>query len=191
MALWIAFVSRPVVVGTILLVFRVPWRENLLICWSGLRGAVPIILATVPILALSTRDGVMDPGWARIYAFIFMAVVVGSFIPGFLVRPVTRWLDMKAGQSVEPAVEFDIVTGGDLEHLNKTFLVPEYSEADGRTLKELALPAGATVVVVLRGGKVIPPRGDTRILAGDHVMLVYRPEVTEILEEVFVKPRRC
>ncbi|MDG2055544.1 MAG: potassium/proton antiporter [Phycisphaerales bacterium] len=187
LALWVAFVSRPLVVGTILLVFRVPWRENLLICWSGLRGAVPIILATVPVLAMSTGNDAMDPNLVRIYGVVFMAVVVGSIVPGFLVRPVTRWLAMNAGRVMEPEVELDIVSGGTLEHINKTFFVSSGSVADGRTIKEIGFSHGVTVVMVLRNGELHTPHGTLRVLAGDHVMLVYKPKFALEVEHSFIK----
>ena len=189
LALWVVFVSRPLVVGSLLLIFKVPWRENLLICWAGLRGAVPIILATVPVLMISEARGedISNTQLPMIFTVIFMVVVVGTIIPGALVRPVTRWLGMQGGRVREPAVELDFVTSADIGHLSKTFLVPENSRATGATLRELALPEKASVLMVLRGSEFIPPRGDTRIIAGDHVMVIYSPEVTAEVQGAFAE----
>ena len=90
----------------------------------------------------------------------------------------------------EPAVELDFVTSADIGHLSKTFLVPENSRASGATLRELALPEKASVLMVLRGNEFIPPRGDTRVQAGDHVMVIYSPEVTREVQGTFADESR-
>ena len=189
-ALWVAFVSRPLVVAPILMLFRVSWRENLLVCWSGLRGAVPIILATVPVLAIAKgqQAEIATSGIDRLFAVVFMAVVVGSIVPGALVRPVTRWLGMRGGQVRPAEVEIDFVTGNELGHLERTFLVPAGSAADGRNLRELALPGSTSVLMVLRGKQFIPPRGDTMIKAGDHVLVILEPGLAKSIEAVFAVP---
>ena len=131
MALWLAFVARPVVIGSILYLFKIPWRENLLICWAGLRGAVPIILATVPILAISAANNeqISDSNLPNIFAAIFTVVVVGAIIPGAFIRPVTKWLGMQSGHIKEAAVEIDLVNGIDLGSNYSTFYVaPELTE---------------------------------------------------------------
>ena len=187
MALWVVFISRPIVVGPLLMLFKVPWRENLLICWAGLRGAVPIILATIPVLMISQARGedIFNTQLPMIFTVIFMVVVVGTIIPGALVRPVTKWLGMQGGRVSEPAVELDFVTNMDIGHLHKTFLVPANSRASGLTLQELSLPGNASVLMVLRKNDFIPPRGNTKIMAGDHVMVIYSPEVTREVQGAF------
>ena len=192
-AVWVAFVARPLVVSSLLLLFRMPWRENLLISFVGLRGAVPIILATIPILVIFTERGMTsgdmapddDANIERLFGFIFMVVVIGSVIPGALVRPVAKWLDMRAGVMSEPAVELELVTGEDLEHLTNTYRVPKGSRADGAQLQELSLPRDTSVLMVLRGRELIPARGDTTMKANDHVTVVYHPDSSDILDQLF------
>jgi len=148
---------------------------------------VPIILATVPVLMISEARGedIFNTQLPMIFGVIFTVVVVGTIIPGALVRPVTKWLRMQGGEVFEPAVEIDFVASSDIGHLQQTFLVPENSRASGLTLRELALPEGATVMMVLRGREFIPPRGDTTLRPFDHVMVVHSPDVTREVEEAF------
>ena len=119
-ALWVALIARPLVVGVILYCFRLPWRENALISWAGVRGAVPIILATIPVLMISEFKEDRGEEIERLFAFIFMVVVIGSVVPGALVRPVAKLLSMRDGTIAEPAVEIDFVAGEALHHRTKT-----------------------------------------------------------------------
>jgi cell volume regulation protein A len=91
-ALWLAFVARPVAVAVILLPMRIPWREIVCVAWLGLRGAVPIILSTIPLLFLGNPD--IAPRAQRLFDLVFICVVVGCFIPGAIIKVVPRWLGM-------------------------------------------------------------------------------------------------
>jgi potassium/hydrogen antiporter len=89
LALVLAFIARPLVVALCLLPFRYTWRERLYIGWVGLRGAVPIILATFPVLARVRGNQLM-------FNVVFFAVVVSSVLPGATVARVSRWLKVGA-----------------------------------------------------------------------------------------------
>src|SRR5690606_10015855 len=86
MGLMLAFVARPLAVWACMWPFRYNLRENIYISWIGLRGAVPIVLATFPLLG-----GVDSAG--RVFDIVFFIVVVSSFIPGATIRPLARLLD--------------------------------------------------------------------------------------------------
>src|SRR5262249_62147279 len=83
LAALLAFVARPAVTLACLLPFRYPLREAAYIGWVGLRGAVPIVLATFPVLAGA-------PGAARIFDVVFFVVVVSALVPGATVKSATR-----------------------------------------------------------------------------------------------------
>ncbi|MGO9828981.1 MAG: potassium/proton antiporter [Myxococcaceae bacterium] len=89
LALVLAFVARPLVVGVCLLPFGYSWKERLYIGWVGLRGAVPIILATFPVLA-------DVPGSTLLFNVVFFSVVVSGLLPGATVSAVSRWLGVQA-----------------------------------------------------------------------------------------------
>jgi cell volume regulation protein A len=92
-ALAVAFIARPVAVGLCLLPFRYTWRERAFIAWVGLRGAVPIIMATVPILRAEGQSAEMVEA-LDVFDVVFFIVIISSFVPGATVKPVARWLGM-------------------------------------------------------------------------------------------------
>ena len=106
LALVLAIVVRPAIVALCLAPFRYPWRETVYIGWVGLRGAVPIVLATYPVL-------VGAPGADRIFHVVFFIVVVNALVPGGTVAWATRRLGLQtsaaagraggAGDRVAPA----------------------------------------------------------------------------------------
>jgi potassium/hydrogen antiporter len=88
LALVLAFLARPLVVFLCLLPFRYSWKERLYVGWVGLRGAVPIILATFPVLARVPRSDAL-------FNVVFFAVVVSGLLPGATVSRVSRWLGVE------------------------------------------------------------------------------------------------
>ena len=91
-ALWLAFVARPVAVVAIFLPLQIPWRETVCVAWLGLRGAVPIILSTIPLLFLGNPD--VAPRAQRLFDLVLICVVVGCIIPGSIIKVIPRWLGM-------------------------------------------------------------------------------------------------
>jgi cell volume regulation protein A len=94
-AMALTFVARPLVVHLCLLPFRYTWRERVFISWVGLRGAVPIIMATVPVLQAHGKTQEMVEA-LDVFDLVFFIVIISSFIPGAVVKPVARWLGIEA-----------------------------------------------------------------------------------------------
>jgi cell volume regulation protein A len=94
-ALALTFIARPVVVNLCLLPFRYTWRERMFISWVGLRGAVPIIMATVPVLRAEGRSFEMVEA-LDVFDLVFFIVIISSIVPGAIVKPVARWLGIDA-----------------------------------------------------------------------------------------------
>ena len=117
-----------------------------------------------------------------------LAVVVGTIIPGALVRPVTRMLGMRGGTVNTPDVEIDFVTSNDMGHLDRTFIVPEGSVAENTLVRDLDLPDESTMIMILRNKKFIAPQGETMIKAGDHVVMIHRANDTRQVEQLFLSP---
>ena len=89
LALLLAFVARPAVVALCLWPFPYSWRERAYVGWVGLRGAVPIILATFPVLA-------QVPQGELLFDIVFFTVVVSGVLPGATVARASRWLGVRA-----------------------------------------------------------------------------------------------
>jgi cell volume regulation protein A len=157
-------VARPLSVAASLLWFRVPVSQQLFISWAGLRGAVPIVLATFPIAA-------DVPGAARVFDTVFVLVVVFTVVQGWSLPAVARLLRIAT-----PMTPRDIdVESAPLDELGAELMqlrVPANSRLHGVYLPELRLPEDAAVVLVVRDGRPFVPDRQTRLMRGDQALLV-------------------
>jgi cell volume regulation protein A len=178
LGLVLAFVARPLVVLLCLLPFRFPLKETLYVGWVGLRGAVPIILATFPVLAQA-------PGAQPIFNVVFFIVVVNALVPGATVGWVTRRLGLMSSAPPPPPAVLELVS----THVLKGELVPYYispvSAVVGASIAELPLPPSAVVTLILRGDELVSPRGNTQMLAGDHIYVFCKPEDLPLVQLLF------
>jgi cell volume regulation protein A len=181
LALILTIVVRPVIVGLCLMPFRYPWRETLYIGWVGLRGAVPIVLATYPVL-------VTAPGADRIFNVVFFIVVVNALIPGGTVAWVTRRLGLQASEPPAPQAVLAIESRLPLEGELLSFYIDEALVVAGIPLEELDFPEGSTVMLIVRGNRLVPPKGSTTLDPGDHVYVVTRPEDKPLMQLMFGRP---
>lgn len=170
----LVLLARPLSVAASVTPFRVGWRDQAFLSWGGLRGAVPIVLATIP---LSERL----PGAQALFDVVFVLVVVYTLVQGGTLPPVARLLRVSA-----PAEATDLmVDTAPLERMNADLLqldVPPGSRLSGVYLDELRLPVGAVVTLVLRDGRGFVPDRDTRLRTGDSLLIVATAEVRDLTE---------
>jgi potassium/hydrogen antiporter len=156
--------ARPLSVMAAALPFRVPWREQAFLSWTGLRGAVPIVLALIALI-----EGA--PGAQALVDVVFVLVVVLTLLQGSTLPWVARWLGVV--RRAEPReITVDVAP---LEELSADLLqvqVPVGSQLRGVYLRELRLPRGATVSLVVRAGEGFTPTGGTRLREGDQLLVV-------------------
>ncbi|MET7281937.1 potassium/proton antiporter [Kribbella sp. NPDC005582] len=144
--------------------FKVPWQEQAFISWAGLRGAVPIVLATIPLAE-------QVPQATRIFDIVFVLVLLFTLLQG----PSLPWLARKLGVLDENAaieVEIDVAP---LESLNADMLqvhVPSESRLAGVEVGELRLPAGVSVSLIIRRDDAFVPERRTVLRAGDALLVV-------------------
>ncbi|ANH95426.1 K+/H+ antiporter [Streptomyces sp. SAT1] len=170
----LTMVARPLSVLVSLLPFRVPWSEQALMSWAGLRGAVPIILATIPMV-----NGVDASG--RIFNIVFVLVVVYTLVQGPTLPWLARKLRLGGG---EEAADLGIESAP-LERLRGHLLsvaIPEGSRMHGVEVAELRLPAGSAVTLVVRDGKSFVPLPTTVLRRGDELLVVATDPVREAAE---------
>lgn len=157
------FAARPLAVVVSMLPFRLPWRVNVILSWAGLRGAVPIVLATFPATA-----GIA--GGQTIFNVVFFVVLTSTLIQGTTTVPLVRRLGLEAEapawQSIAEALPVDAV---DID-LVEIKVTPELA-ITGQTLATHPLRAGMLVIAVLREGETVIPTGDTMILSEDILVL--------------------
>ncbi|GAA2769677.1 potassium/proton antiporter [Nonomuraea dietziae] len=156
--------ARPASVAACLIPFRIGWREQAFISWAGLRGAVPIVLATFPIVAAV-------PGSQQLLNIVFVLVVIFTLIQGPTLPAVARLLHVtQPGQTKDIDIE-----AAPLDVLNAdllTLTIPPGSRLHGVEIFELRLPAPSTVTLLIRDGDTIVPEPDTRLREGDDVLIV-------------------
>jgi len=180
-------VGRAVVIGLVLLLvarplsvlvsttpFRMPWRDQAFLSWAGLRGAVPVVLATVPLTV-----GAPDLDW--IFDLVFVLVVVFTLVQG----PTLPWIAERLGvadayQTLDLAVE-----STPLEELGAELIqvqVGPQSHLHGVEVFELRLPKGANVTLVVRNGSCFVPEPNTSIRRGDQLLIVATAETKARVE---------
>lgn len=167
-------VARPVEVFVSLLPYRMPWQEKALMSWAGLRGAVPIILATIPMVT-----GV--EGSERIFNIVFILVVVYTLIQG----PTLPWLARALGIGRDDEAADLGVESAPLERLRGHLLsvaIPEKSKMHGVEVAELRLPAGAAVTLVVRDDQSFVPSPTTVLRRGDELLVVATDPVRDAAE---------
>jgi cell volume regulation protein A len=155
--------ARPLSVIAAAAPFRVPWREQAFLSWSGLRGAVPIVLALV---ALQENA----PGAQLLVDVVFVLVVVLTLLQGTTLPFVARRLGVVASEPRE--IEVDAAPLDELDADLLQVRVPPGSRLRGVYLRELRLPRGATVSLVVRDNEAFTPAGDTRLRVGDQFLVV-------------------
>jgi cell volume regulation protein A len=161
--------------------FRYPPREQLFIGWTGLRGAVPIVLAT---FVLSSEVGHKD----TIFNAVFFVVVVSAIVQGSTLE----WVAGKLGLiTPAPPVHEAPLEVGALSKLDLVdFVVAGDHAINGAAVRELGLPRTALIAVITRGEDTIPPRGSTVVDAGDRLFVLVPREMRADLEDVFSRWRR-
>jgi potassium/hydrogen antiporter len=163
LALFLVFVARPFAVFLSLAPVKVPRRAQAFIAWAGLRGAVPIVLATIPVV-----EGVENS--RTLFHVVFFIVLTSVLLQGTTLRPVARALGVLAPPSREPAEDMREVGG---KNLVETTVGPG-SSVVGRQVVELRLPATAILVLLTRDGRSYVPRGSTVIAEGDQILIATR-----------------
>jgi len=168
LALALAVVARPLAVLLCLAPFRAPSRELATIGWIGLRGAVPIILAILPVLAGA-------PDAHRIFDVVFFIVVVNAFVPGSTIRAVTGWLGVQQAVTPAPSAILEISSTRPLHSEIVSFYIDDASAVAGARIGDIPFPEEAAVVLIVRGDVLLPAKGDTVLGRGDHVYVFCRP----------------
>ncbi|MGY1807401.1 potassium/proton antiporter [Blastococcus sp. SYSU D00669] len=157
-------VARPLSVAASLVWFRMPWAQQAFISWAGLRGAVPIVVATIPLTA-------EVPGATGIFDTVFVLVVVFTVLQGRSLPWVARQLRI-TGPVAPREVQ---VESAPLEELDADLMqmtIPAGSRLHGVYLPELRLPEDAAVVLIVRDGRSFVPNDTTRLRRGDQALLV-------------------
>ncbi len=156
-------------------------RDRALLGWAGLRGAVPIVLAT---FVLSSELGSAE----TIFNAVFFVVVVSALVQGTTLERVARRLGVVSPGPAVVAAPLEVDALGSLELVD--FAVANDHAIAGAAVRELGLPRSALIAVVARHGETIPPRGSTIVEPGDRLFVLAPRTARADLEDVFARWRR-
>jgi cell volume regulation protein A len=179
-ALVLAIVARPLVVALCLAPFRFRRDETLYVGWVGLRGVVPIVLATIPVMSGA-------PGARSLFDVVFFIVLVGSILPGATVPWVTRKLKLQASKTAAPA-NIVAMEGPQSSKELRSFFIEEELAVAGAPVESLPLPEGAAITMIDRAGTMIASSPTTVLMPGDHAYVLYTRSDEAEIELLFGPP---
>jgi potassium/hydrogen antiporter len=178
LAFVLALVARPVAV-LVASLGRFGVADRVVLGWAGLRGAVPIVLATFPVIN-------RIPHSRELFDVVFFAVLISTVVQGATFEPLARRLGATARATMLPS---PLTETGTIRTLGADAVEVAVAPGDaivGCRIRELGLPRAAIVNLIVRGGQAIPPRGSTRVEAEDRLHVLIRREelaaLTDLLE---------
>jgi cell volume regulation protein A len=164
-ALILILIGRPLSVFTSMMFSGFKTRSKLMVSWVGLRGAVPIIMATFPLVAG------LDQAYL-IFTVIFFVVVTSVIIQGTTIPIVAKWLHVDSPAKTKTRYPIELEPSVDTKTALKEILIETGDFAEGRQILELGLPQNVLITLINREGKFIVPRGDTTIFPSDKLLIL-------------------
>jgi potassium/hydrogen antiporter len=164
-SIFLIIVARPLSVYVSLSFFKIQNRSRMFISWVGLRGAVPIVFATYPLLAGAEKAHM-------IFNIVFFISVTSLLIQGTTLPVVARLLHLTLPEKLKQRTKTDIVLSDGIRSLLTEIIVPHECSAAKKPLVELGLPDTALISLISRSGKYIVPNGATIIEPGDKLFVI-------------------
>jgi potassium/hydrogen antiporter len=175
-SLVVMFVARPLAVLISLSFFKMKFREKLFVSWVGLRGAVPIVFATYPLIAgLSKAD--------LIFHLVFFISVSSVLLQGYTLPIVAKWLKVTVPKKAKKITPLDMELYDTVKSEFVEVILSGSNYAVGKPIVKLGLPKAALIVLLVRDGKYIQPNGSTVLEEGDKLLLLANNK--EVLGEVY------
>lgn len=174
LAAFLILVARPVAVWACLVAFRFTRQEMAFISWVGLRGAVSILLATLPVIAALPNGKLM-------FNVAFVVVLASLLVQGWTIGPVARFLGLIVPPQAGPIDRIELELPGGANHEIVAYVVhPESAVAKGQRLPRWARPS-----LVIRNGRTLRPHRFGRPEAGDRIYVITTPEYVGLLDRLF------
>jgi len=177
----LTFISRPVAVWLGTMGMRMRWKNKVFIMWAGLRGAVPIVLATYPSAA-----GL--PIGQDIFNLVFFAVVLSILVQGSTLGFAAAKLGLSRPLRPKSLYNLELITMAESDLDLVVVDLPDPKGTPGPTISELRLPPEAVITMITRGQKVIPPKGSTRLHGWDQVTVLAHAKDEESVRQALLTP---
>jgi cell volume regulation protein A len=179
LAAFLIFVARPVAIWLCLWPFRFHREETAFVAWVGLRGAVSLLLALLPLMAGLPRG-------QEIFNATFIVVLASLLVQGWTIRPMARQLGLIIPPSIGPVEKVELELPGTASHE----LVVYHVVSDSPVARGERIPRWARPSLVVREGQSMRPQFAGRLQAGDHVYLFASPRNIRLLDRLFASPAR-
>lgn len=176
LAVFLMLVARPIGVFASLLFFKTPGREKVFISWVGLRGAVPIVLATYPLLA-----GVEKA--EMIFNVVFFITLTSVLLQGTSLPIVSKWLNLAVPESRRKQSELELELIDTFKSELFEVDIPKGKSVAGKSIVQINFPRTATIVMISRDNKFIRPGGSTVLNAGDKLLIM--ADNKEAIQQVY------
>ena len=163
--LFMIFIARPVSVFACLLPFRhISNKARVFISWVGLRGAVPIIFATYPVIA-------HIEGSQQLFNTVFFITLLSLVVQGMSISSVARWLHLDLPEEKE-GNEFGVELPDEIDSKLNDITLTDEMLTHGNRLKDMNIPKGTLVMLVKRGNEFIIPNGQVELQTGDKLLFI-------------------
>ncbi len=170
-SLFLILVARPVSVFISLIFFKMKLRRRFYVSWVGLRGAVPIVFATYPLLAgIEKAD--------MIFNIVFFISVTSVLIQGTTLSIVAKWLKVALPVQAKTLSSTELLLAENPKRLLREIQVSEQSTAINKELVNLKIPDEVFIALIKRDGKYLMPHGDTKIEVNDILTILADKEKT-------------
>ncbi|REG87669.1 potassium/proton antiporter [Winogradskyella sediminis] len=174
-SIFLILVARPAAVFISLMFFKMKLKRRFYISWVGLRGAVPIVFATYPLLAGIDKANM-------IFNIVFFISVTSVLIQGTTLSLFAKWLNVALPEKVKPIAENDRYILNLPKSAMEEIVIPSQSFAVGKRIIDLHFPTSAFIVMIKRNDKFVRPGGSTIIEANDTLVVLLDNE--DSLQEV-------
>src|SRR5690606_36022981 len=162
---FLIFAARPLAVYICMAFFKMKNREKLFVSWVGLRGAVPIVFATYPLIAGIEKAGM-------IFNLVFFITLTSVLLQGTSLHLVAKWLRLVAPEKIKRKFPIDIELSEDFKNTITEVEIDHRSASVNQPLIKLHLPKSVLIVMINRNERYITPNGNTEIEAGDRILLM-------------------
>ncbi|KGP90986.1 potassium transporter [Pontibacillus chungwhensis BH030062] len=154
------FVARPIAVFISLGTFSFSVKEKFFLSWAGLRGAVPIVLATFPLMA-DLDDSQL------IFNVVFFIVLTSTLLQGATITPLAKRLKLAGEARNNPVHSLELISIGKANVELVEYEVTPTTSINGQNLESIEFPEGTLINAIIRGGDIVTPYGQTVIQEGD------------------------
>ncbi|PSL45962.1 potassium/proton antiporter (CPA1 family) [Salsuginibacillus halophilus] len=176
------FIARPAAVFLSTLGMKFSFKERLFLSWAGLRGAVPIVLATFPVVAGLEMSGLF-------FNVVFFVVLTSALIQGSTISPLAKALKLTGPKKDTPHHAIELISIGKANAEMVQYKVDENSKIVGQKLHEIPFPNKANVSAIVRDETLITPYGETEIHSGDFLYILVSRKEHEALKQVLHSKR--